>query len=69
MNYLPMLACGPGPEFLILILAIYGGGAIALLSLILGAILLFWGNRGLGLTMISLSVFLGTALLMWFRIV
>ena len=63
-----MLACGPGPGFVILVYAVLGGAVLGLGSLITGAILLIAGNRGLGLSLISFSILLGAALLLWFRI-
>jgi hypothetical protein len=68
MNVMPMLACGPGPGFVILIYAVLGGGAVALGSFISGAILSIAGHRGLGLSLISFSIILGAALLFWLRI-
>ena len=68
MNVMPMLACGPGPEIVILFYAVLGGGAVALGSFISGAILLIAGNKGLGLSLTSFSILLGAALLLWLRI-
>jgi hypothetical protein len=69
MNFLPMpmLACGPNEGMVILILTVYGGAAIAVLSFLGGGILCLWGQRGVGLTMMSLSSLLGIALFFWLR--
>ena len=68
MNVMPMLACGPGRELVILFYAVLGAGAVALGSFISGAILSIAGHRGLGLSLISFSIILGAGLLLWLRI-
>lgn len=62
---MPMLACGPGAD---LFYVIYGGGALCLLSFILGLVFLILDLKGLGLGLICFSAGLTATILVSFRI-
>ena len=68
MNAMTMLACGPGPEILYFVCAVYGAVAVALGLFVWGAIALGRGRIPLGVALVSISALLAAPLLRLFRI-